>query len=105
MIKGYLGDVCFNGKLLKNHIIYTDSNRKIERVEPFSCESEGIILCDGVLLIVNENIVNSFEQITKLREDYNNSESYSSFFATSSYIMYGATDLKDATFIELDETK
>ena len=100
-----MGDVCFNGKLLKNHIIYIDSNRKIESMMPFSRECEGIILCDGILLIVNTDVVNSSEQIAKLKDDYNNSESYSSFFASSSYIKYGATDIKDATFIELDETK
>ena len=105
MIKGYLGDVCFNGKLLKNHIVYTDSNRRVERIVPFACECEGIILCDGILFIVKEELDNSPEKITKFKEEYNHSKSYSIFFKSSSYRKYGATDIKRATFIEMDNTK
>ena len=106
MIKGYMGDVCFNGKLLKNHIIYIDSNRRIEKIAPFICECEGVILCDDILLVVNEGVDCSQEKIRVLKEEYNNSESYSIFFESSSYLQYGAKEIKEGiTFIELDSTK
>ena len=105
MIKGYLGDICFNGRLLKNHIIYIDSEGKIERIIPFSCECEGIILCDQALAIVKPEVVSSTQSIDKLKEDYNSSESYSSFFKTPSYIEHGATEAKGASFIEIGDTK
>lgn len=106
MIKGYMGDVCFNGKLLKNHIIYIDGIRRIEKIVPFVCECEGIILCDNILLVVNEKVDNSLKKIRELKEEYNNSVSYSAFFKSSSYSKYGAREIKEGiTFIELDTTK
>ena len=105
MIKGYLGDVCLNGKLLKNHIIYIDSEGKVKSIIPFSCECEGIILCDQVIAIVKFETVSSTQKVAKLKEEYNNSDSYSSFFKTPSYIEYGATDADGASFIELGNTK
>ena len=106
MIKGYMGDVCFNGKLLKNHIIYIDGNRKIEKIAPFISECEGVILCDNILLVVNEGVEASQEKIRALKDEYNNSESYSVFFESLSYSQYGAKEIKEGiTFIELDNTK
>ena len=104
MIKGYLGNVCFNGELLKNHIIYTDSTKRIKKITPFCCESEGIILCDNILLIVKEEIVDKL-QIKGLQEVYKNCDSYISFFKTEAYSKYGATDINGATFIELGDAK
>ena len=74
MIKGYMGDVCFNSKLLKNHIIYIDGNRRIEKIAPFISECEGVILCDNILLVVNEGVEASQENIRTLKDEYNNSE-------------------------------
>lgn len=105
MIKGYLGDVCFNGKLLKNHIIYTGSDKRIEKIAPFLCESQGIILCDEVLVVIKSEIADRPQKIACLKNDYNNSKSYPSFFRTSSYLKYGATEIKGATFIEVGNAK
>lgn len=105
MIKGYLGDICFNGKLLKNHIIYIDSEQNIKRIIPFSCECEGIILCDQVIAIVKPDVVSYPLKVAQLKEEYNSSNSYTSFFKTLSYIEYGATKAEGASFIELGDTK
>ena len=105
MIKGYLADVCYNGKLLKNHIIYINSERKIEKITPFSCECEGIILCDQVIAIVKLDVVSYPQKVAQLKEEYNSSNSYSSFLKTLSYIEYGATKAEGASFIELGDTK
>ncbi len=105
MIKGYLGDICFNGKLLKNHIIYIDSEQNIKRIIPFSCECEGIILCDQVITLVKSDVVNSPQKVARLKEEYNSSNSYTSFFKTPSYIEYGAIETEGASFIELGDTK
>lgn len=105
MIKGYLGDICFNGKLLKNHIIYIDSEGKIEKIIPFSYECEGIILCDQTIAVIKSEVANSPQSIARLKENYNNSDTYYSFFKTPSYIEYRTTEAKGASFIELGDTK
>ena len=105
MIKGYLGDVCFNSRVLKNHIIYINSEGKIERIIPFRCECEGIILCDQVIAIVKPDVVSNPQKVAQLKEEYNSSNSYSSFLKTLSYIEYGATKAEGASFIELGDTK
>lgn len=105
MIKGYLGDICFNGKLLKNHIIYIDTEEKVEKIIPFCCECEGIILCDQVIALVKPEVANSPQSLATLKEEYNSSDSYTSFFKTQSYIKYVTTEAKGASFIELGDSK
>ena len=105
MTKGYLGDVCFNGKVLKNHIIYIDYNRNIEKIMPFECECEGVILCDNVLLVIDSKKSNTPEIVTMLQKEYRYSKSYAEFFNLPSYKQYGATEIVDATFIELGDVK
>ena len=105
MAKGYLGDVCFNGKVLKNHIIYTDSDKSVERIVPFECECEGVILCDDVLLIIDNKRCNTPQIVATLLEDYRCAKSYAEFFNSSSYRQYGATKTDGTTFIELGDVK
>lgn len=88
MIKGYLGDVCFNGKLHRNHIVNINSNGRVTNITPFTNESEGIILCDDIIIIVSADVIISSLIIHELRECLENSNSISEFLKSETYIKY-----------------
>lgn len=101
MIKGYLGDVCFNGKLHKNHIVNIDSNCRIINIEPFTHECEGIILCDDIIIIISADIIIDSSVIDELRECLDKSNSVSDFLKSKTYIKYSTNCFTNSQFVIL----
>ncbi len=93
MIKGYLGDICFNGKLLKNYVVSINPNGRVKSIEPFSNECEGIILCDDVIIIIASNININSEIKEEIKESLKEFSSISDFLKSHTYIKYGSTDI------------
>ncbi|MBO5721245.1 MAG: hypothetical protein J6R61_06965 [Bacteroidales bacterium] len=101
MTKGYLGDICYNGKLHKNHIIYTNAEGRVEKISPFQKECEGIILCDGYIFLIDKDISINTMIEEEIRACFKNCKTLSDFYNSEPYNKYRATYIEGAQFLEI----
>lgn len=101
MTKGFLGDVCFNGKLLKNHIINIDANGRVANITPFLNESEGIILCDSPIIIIAQDVIINSSVTCELKNCFERSNSISDFLKSKTYIKYSTNCYTNSQFVIL----
>lgn len=102
MIKGYLGNVCYEKSLLKNHVILINEEGDIKDILPFSQECEGIILCDNLIIIAKCN-KDDIESITEIiQEEFDKSKSYNDFLDSAIYKRHAASSKENAHIIEIE---
>ncbi|MBR4119344.1 MAG: DUF4112 domain-containing protein [Bacteroidales bacterium] len=102
MIKGYLGNVCYNGNILKNHIVRIDSNGYVADITPFKSECEGIVLSDDMLVIVNCKIEEIEKVSLELQKEFEKCKSYNEFINSEGYKKHITNLTKGATIVKIE---
>ena len=102
MIKGYLGDVCYDGNILKNHIVRIDSIGYVTDITPFKNECEGIVLCDDMLVIVNCEIGEIERVSSELQAEFDKCKSYSEFINSEGYKKHTANSKKGGSIVKIE---
>ncbi len=102
MIKGYLGDVCYDGNILKNHIVRIDSIGYVTDITPFKNECEGIVLCDDMLVIVNCEIGEIERVSSELQAEFDKCKSYSEFINSEGYKRDTANSKKGGSIVKIE---
>ncbi len=102
MIKGYLGNVCYNGNILKNHIVRIDSYGYVTDITPFKNECEGIVLCDDMLVIANCEMKDIERTTLELQTAFDRCKSYSEFLNSESYKKFNSKSLSNTSIIRIE---